>query len=239
MTGRTVAIMQPTYLPWLGYFDLMDQCDTVVLLDSVQFDRRSWQQRNRVKTPQGELWLTVPVLSKGRRENRICEVEIDRSRRFEERHIRTLEHFYARARFYHEYIDELTAILRKGHVYLADLAIELICWLRKRLGIDGELVRSSTLGVEGRKVGLLVSVCQRVGAARYISPPGAKTYIEADNLFPENGIELRYHSYQHPEYRQLCDGFIPQLSVVDLLLNEGDSSLAIIRSGRSPLVVPE
>src|SRR3990167_8474438 len=88
--GCTIAIMQPTYLPWMGYFDLMDQCDVFVLLDSVQFERRSWQQRNRIKTPQGELWLTVPVLSKGRREQKICQVEIDRSRDFQQKHIRTI-----------------------------------------------------------------------------------------------------------------------------------------------------
>lgn len=236
MARGTVAIMQPTYLPWLGYFDLMDQCDTFVLLDSVQFDRRSWQQRNRVKTPQGELWLTVPVRSKGRRESKISEVEIDRSQRFEETHIRTFEHFYAKAPFYRDSIDELAAILRKGHTHLAELTIELIGWLRERLGLEGELVRSSTLGVEGKKVELLVAICQRLGADRYISPPGAREYIEEDNLFPEHGIELCYHAYRHSEYRQLHGPFVPQLSVVDLLLNEGASSLAIIRSGR---VAPE
>jgi hypothetical protein len=96
----------------------------------------------------------------------------------------------------------------------------------------GELIRSSSLGIEGKKLGLLVAICKALGAERYISPPGSRAYIEGSDAFAENGIELRYHAYEHPRYRQLYEGFIPHLSVLDLLLNEGKESLSIIRSGR-------
>lgn len=224
--------MQPTYLPWIGYFDLMDQCDIFVLLDSVQFDKRSWQQRNRIKSPHGELLLTVPVFSKGRRTQKICEVEVDQTTNFPEKHIKAIQHCYGKATFLERYMDDLAAILRKRHRYLAELTIELICWLREAMGIEGELIRSSALGTQGKKVELLVAICKSVGAERYISPLGSKAYIEENDLFAENGIELCYHEYHHPHYGQLFGDFVPHLSVLDLLLNEGERSLSIIRSGR-------
>lgn len=229
---RTAVIMQPTYLPWLGYFDLMDQGDVFVLLDSVQFDKRSWQQRNRIKTPHGELLLTVPVFSKGRFNQKICEVQIDKTTNFQEKHIRAIECNYAKAKFFERYMEDLANILRKKHSYLAELTIELICWLREAIGIKTELVRSFSLGIQRRKVELLVATCKSVGAQRYISPLRSKAYIGENDLFAENGIELCYHNYHHPQYNQLYGDFIPYLSVLDLLLNEGDRSLPIIRSGR-------
>jgi len=229
---KTIAIMQPTYLPWLGYFDLMDQSDILVLLDSVQVEKRSWQQRNRIKSPAGERFLTVPILTKDRRSQKICEVEIEQTARFQEKHIKTIQHCYGRAPFFGRYIDDLAAILRKRHRYLAELTIELINWLRRAIGIETELVCSSSLDVQGKKVKLLIAICKSVGAERYISPFGSKTYIDENNLFAENGIELRYHEYHHPRYEQLFGDFVPNLSVLDLLLNEGDNSLSIIRSGR-------
>jgi hypothetical protein len=232
MGSRTVAIMQPTYLPWSGYFDLMDQCDSFVLLDCVQFDKRSWQQRNRIRTQHGALWLTVPVPSKGRRDQVIRDVEIDRESNFAERHIKTLQHHYRRSTYYERYIEECSAVLRKEHQYLADLNIELIEWFRHVLGIRGELIRSSALGVHGTKVERLIAICQAVGAKVYLSPSGARDYIEENNLFPEHGLELRYHAYNPPPYRQLYGEFVPYLSVLDLLFNEGDASLGILRAGR-------
>lgn len=233
MVARTVAIMQPTYLPWLGYFDLIDQSECFVFLDSVQFEKRSWQQRNRIKGPDNVLWLTVPVLTKGRRDQRIDEVMIDQTQAFQEKHIKTITHLYSRASFFVQYTDGLSIVLRKSHQFLADLNIELIRWLCTQLGIETEMVRSSSLNVEGGKVELLVNICKALGADRYLSAAGSRTYIEENNLFVPNGIDLVYHDYRHPEYRQLHGQFVPYLSVVDLLFNEGPSSLSVIRAGRA------
>lgn len=232
MGSKTVVIMQPTYCPWLGYFDLMDQCDVFVLLDSVQFDRRSWQQRNRLKSPQGPCWLTVPVFSKGKRDQAICAVAIDRSRAFPEAHVRTIQHLYAKAPYYATYREGLEAIMRKGHQLLADLNVDLVQWLRRTLGIRSELIRSSSLEVRGQKADLLLEICRALGAGRYLSPSGAQAYLTEHNPFVADGIELLYHGYVHPTYRQLHGPFIPHLSILDLLLNEGPQSLSIIRSGR-------
>ena len=227
---RTATIMQPTYLPWIGYFDLMDQSDVFLFLDSVQFDKSSWQQRNTIKTPTGELLLTVPVFSKGKRDQTICEVQIDQTTNFVEKHIKTIERCYGKAPFFEKYIHELAVILMKKHHYLAELTIELIDWLREAIGIKSELIRSSSLGVQGRKIELLVAICKSVRAERYLSPPGSKGYIEENNIFSRNNINLEYHDFRHPVYKQLYGDFIPYLSVIDLLFNEGERSLGVIRS---------
>lgn len=224
--------MQPTYLPWIGYFDLIDQADIFVFLDSVQFNRRSWQQRNRVKGHDQVLWLTVPVLSKGRRDQRILAVEIDQSAGFPEKHLRTISYLYEKAPFFDNHFGQLSAILRKAHHRLADLNIEVIRWLCSELGITTDLMTSSSLAVDGTKVDLLVSICQTLGAQRYISAEGSRGYIEENNLFEAKGIELVYHAYSHPEHTQLHGPFVPYMSVLDLLFNEGPRSLSIIRTGR-------
>ena len=228
---KTAAIMQPTYLPWLGYFYLMDQSDYFVFLDSVQFEKRSWQQRNKIKTPKGDLLLTVPVLSKGRFEQKINEVKIDKTAEFQKKHLKAIKQNYSQAKFFKKYITDLEKILCRNHTYLVDLNEELISWLKDAIGIKSKLIRSSSLRPEGRKVEPLVSICKSIGAKRYLSPLGSKTYIDKNNLFPKYEIELIYNQYQHPRYRQLYGNFIPNLSVIDLLFNEGDKSLSIIKSG--------
>ena len=224
--------MQPTYLPWLGYFDLIDQADCFVFLDSVQFSRRSWQQRNRIKSKDGEMRLTVPVISKGVRDQSIAQVEIDQATEFHRKHLRSIDHSYAKAPYYRDYFNELEAVLGKAHDHLAELNIELIGWMCDKMGITAKMVRSSTFGVEGNKVNLLVGICQEIGAGNYLSPLGSMGYIEDNDIFASNGIELRYQDYHHPQYSQLHGQFLANMSALDLLMNEGPSSLEIIRAGR-------
>ena len=229
----TVAIMQPTYLPWLGYFDMIDQADCFVFLDSVQFNRRSWQQRNRIKGPQGEIMLTVPVISKRKREQKICEVEIDKSRDVFTKHLKTISHNYRKAPYFLKYYEGLSKTLSKSHTLLCDLNIETIIWFMEQFDVQSRIVRSSSLNVFGKKADLLCQICQVVGGRTYLAAKGSQEYIEQNNPFKENGIKLVYHNYQHPEYDQLFGPFVPYLSALDLLLNEGPASLEIIRSGRT------
>jgi len=229
---RTAVIMQPTYLPWLGYFDLMDRSDIFVVLDSVQFDKRSWQQRNRIKTANGELWLTVPVLSKGKRDQKICDVLIDDTQDFERKHVQTIRNAYARAEGASQHIGGLENIFEGKYTKLAELNIQLIAWIRDKLGIKTRIVRSSALPVEGNRVDLLISICKAVDATHYLSAEGARAYIEENNKFQSESIQLHYHGYQHPIYQQLHGKFMSFLSVIDLIFNEQDQSLPILRSGR-------
>ena len=224
--------MQPTYMPWLGYFDLIDQVDCFVFLDSVQFDRRSWQQRNRIKGQDGVHWLTAPVQSKGKRDQLILETRLDHETGFAAKQLSTITHLYTKAPFFGQYIPELSAVLNEPRELLARLNVDLIHWLCAKMGIATKTVNSSSLDVEGKKVELLIEICKVLGADRYVSPQGSRGYIDENNLFGPNGIELTYQSYNHPEYRQLHGDFVPYLSAIDLLLNEGPDSLSIIRAGR-------
>ena len=231
MNKLIVAVMQPTFLPWIGYFDLIDQSDRFVFLDSVQFSKQSWQQRNRVKGPNGDQWLTVPVLTKGLPNQPVSEVKINQNTKFKEKTIKTVTQIYRKAPFFDSCIDELSHILLKSHVFLVDLNIELIRWICKQLEIKTEMIRSSSLTSEGKKVELLINICKELNATTYLSTPGAKVYIDENNLFAPNGIDLVYHAFEHPEYRQINGEFIPYMSIIDLLFNEGPASLSIMRSG--------
>ena len=226
-----VAIMQPTYLPWLGYFALMDRVDCFILLDTVQFARRSWQQRNQIKTATGPLWLTVPVRSKAKRDQRIMDVEIETTERFPRNHIRSIEVNYARSPAYADYAGDLFDAIDAGHQQLAGLTIGVIRWLRQALGIGTDLRLASEIGGAGHRADLLADLCRKVGAREYVSPPGSRAYLDDSDAFEQAGIPVRYHAYAHPTYRQAHGEFLPYMSVVDQMMNEGDRSLAIIRSG--------
>jgi WbqC-like protein len=232
-----IAICQPTYLPWLGYFDLLDQVDTFVVLDSVQFEKQSWQQRNRIKTPAGLQWLTVPVVFRGRSEQRIDEVEI-RDLEFVHKHLRALELNYRRTQYFYEYFPRVAKILEGCNgVLLADLNIQFIRWISEILGITTPLVRSSSMRMEGRRSALLVNICNAFEVKEYISPLGSSAYLLADiELFANKGTEVNFHNYLHPEYRQLFPPFLPYASVLDLIFNEGPDAISIIRRGRGNLL---
>jgi hypothetical protein len=234
----TVAIMQPTYLPWLGYFAMMDRVDTFIYLDSVQFARRSWQQRNRIRSADGEVMLTIPVAKKGRRDQKIAEVEILYGSEFPRRHIDILTANYRRAMFFDAYAPALYALLEAGHRKLAELTIAISEWLAQGFGITSRRIRAVTLNNAGAKADLLVHLCGQLGASRYVSPLGSRDYLADSDAFTKAGIELCYHSYEHPTYPQLFEPFLPFMSAVDLLFNVGPESLSVIRSGQRPILAP-
>ena len=226
-----VAIMQPTYLPWMGYFAMMDRVDVFVFLDSVQFARRSWQQRNRIKSQNGAQMLTVPVVKKGLREQFICDARIDRSRRFEEKHHRAIERAYAKAPFFLNYSGGLMDNLHENADYLGDYNIGIINWLREQFNIDCKLERSSNLGVRGKKAELLCRICQEVDGDHYLSALGSKAYLDEAVEFTDAGITVDYNPFNHPIYPQLHGPFEPFLSAIDLLFHMGEQSIEVIRRG--------
>jgi hypothetical protein len=236
-----IAIAQPTYLPWLGYFDLLDQVDQFVLLDSVQFERQSWQQRNRIKTPQGLAWLTIPVVFRGRLNQNIADVNI-RVPDFWRDHLRAIELNYRRAPFFGRYYDELRRRIEisVSSPSLPGLTISLLRWLAEVIGITTPMVRSSELPVHGKRTELLAEICVSLGASAYLSPFGSCEYL-LDELptLTGCGIEVRFHHYEHPVYRQMFPPFHPYACILDLLFNEGDNALQIIRSGRLQPLLPE
>lgn len=235
-----IAISQPTYLPWSGFFDLIDQVDQFVLLDDAQFVKQSWHQRNRIKTPSGLQWLTVPVVVHGRLGQPIGEVMI-RDHHFWEKHTRALEVNYGRAPYFDRYYPTLKQILQKGAASgkLADLNIELIQWLASELAISTQLVRSSTLKLEERRSAKLVSVCKLLGATDYISPRSAEYLLEDRELFQDGGVKVWFQNYTHPTYEQRFPPFAPYAALLDVLFNHGPASGEIMRSGRGAPFTPE
>ncbi len=235
-TVTSVAIAQPTFLPWLGWMDLADQVELLIILDSVPFSKQSWQQRNRLRTHDGLSYVTVPVRSSGRLGQRIDDVEIA-SMAFVEKLIRTVAQNYSHARYFEPLFSEFSAVLRRGASSgkLADLNCGLIEWMMERLGIETRRVRSSELGVEGKRGELVAGLCKHVGAKYYVSPAGAEDYlIEDRGEFDARDVSIRLQVYEHPIYRQCFEPFMPYASTLDLLLNVGDSASSILRSGRRP-----
>lgn len=228
---RTVAIMQPTFFPWQGYFGLMEASSVFVFLDSVQFDKRGWQRRNRVKTPQGPIWLTLPVYSKGRRDQKICDVEVDHSADAISGIIRTITYNYKKAKYFSKYSEDIFLILEKRHEKLCDVNVELIQYFKESLGIRCQIVKSSDLEPKGAKADLLADLCKKLAADVYLSPAGSKDYMDASDAFHLNSIEVRYNPFQPVEYPQLWGKFEPLLSILDLLFNVGPESLDCIRRG--------
>lgn len=235
-----IAISQPTYLPWIGYFDLIDQADTFVFLDSVQFEKRSWQQRNRIKAAGGLCLLTVPVIVKGRFQQSIKDVEIE-SPAFVRKHLRSIEMNYSRCPFFSRYFPEMSEILETGAARgsLADLNIQLIRWLCNILGIATPTLRSFDLNQTGSRSVLLANLCRSLGADCYLSSLGSTDYLLDDVIqFSSAGIEVVFQNYEHPLYRQQFPPFCSHASVIDLLFNEGESSLEILRDGRRTQLTP-
>lgn len=236
-----IAIMQPTYLPWLGYFDLIDQVDLFVFLDNVQFSKQSWQQRNRIKTRKGLEWLTVPILLRGRFGQLIQEVEI-RDPEFWTKHVRALEVNYGKAPCFHDYLPALLSIYKEGSpwIRLVNLNAKLIEWLCAVIGVKTPSVHSSSLKTNGQQSARLIAICKSLGATEYLSPIGAAGYLlENIQEFENQGIQVLFHNYKHPIYDQLFPRFQPFASVIDLVFNEGPRSLKIVRSGRKVSYLPE
>lgn len=238
---KTCVVFQPTYLPWAGYFDLIDSADVFVLLDNVQFEKQSWQQRNQIRGFHGLEWLTVPVRIKGRFGQLIGEVALSNPEFFRA-HLRAIELHYRRAPHFERYMEPLRAVLESGAATgsLALLNAQLIAWLCAELGIDTPIRLASGLAPEGKRSAMLVDLCHKVGAARYLSTAGAWDYLREDQqLFGAAGIDLQLHDYRHPAYRQVYAPFLPYASVLDLLFNEGADARAILVGGRRAARAPQ
>lgn len=229
-----VAIAQPTYLPWLGYFDLMDQVDVFVLLDDVQFEKQSWQQRNRIKGPKGLQWLTIPVQIAGRSTQRISEVEIAEAD-FYVRHLNVIRSHYRGTNAFDRYCGEFAEAMAVSSETrrLCEVTTALIHWFKSTLDIATPLIRSSQLGVEGRRTRLNLAICQALGATEYYSAFGSAEYLLSElELFEQAGIRVHFQHYAHPEYKQQFPPFCSHASTLDLLFNEGSLSNSIVHSGR-------
>ncbi len=220
---RTVAIMQPTYLPYLGYLDLIQRADVFVLLDDCQFERKSWQQRNRILgVGGGEVVLTV-IVKRQPVETDIKDIEVNDDLPWRQEHLREVKKAYAKAAFFEEAFGWFEAQLapKPDDAMLADLTCAMIEDAARRLGFGAELMRASTLGCSGKRSHHSVEILTKLGAELYLSPLGSRGYIEEDGVIAASGIPVRYRSYQPIPYPQLRPGFTPYMGFLDALVNLG------------------
>lgn len=223
-----VAIHQAHYLPWLRYVEKLARSDCFVLLDDVQFEKNGFQNRTKIKGPQGWTYLTVPIRKPVLRP--IREIEIDNSTNWPEKHRRTLESCYRKAPHWEPYGRELLALYEQPWERLAELNRAFLGLLLRQLDVKTPIVPSSEIPTSGLATQRLVELCTAVGGDTYLSGThAAHAYLDTA-LFESSGVRLAFQQWEAPEYRQLYPsaGFIPELSIVDLLLNEGPRSLALL-----------
>lgn len=216
---KRIAIIQSNYIPWKGYFDLISSVDEFVLYDDVQYTKNDWRNRNKIKTPNGVEWLSVPVGQDIRR--RIRDVTIIDGH-WPRKHWRSLEANYRRARYFDEISSWLSPLyLDMKFSRLSELNKAFIESVVDYLGIKTKISNSWDYQLKDGKTERLVSICQQAGASEYISGPAAKDYIQS-TLFEEQSIKLTWFNYDnYPEYPQLWGKFVHQVSIIDLLFNCG------------------
>ena len=224
---RTCVVLQPSYIPWRGYFHEVHEADVFVFYDDVQYDKHGWRNRNRIKGPGGSQWLTIPVLSKGNVTQGlpISQVRINLSQDWAAKHWTALRQVYGKTPFFTQYAPLLEPFYTRRYELLADLTIELtVAVARELLGIaHTQFERSSQLGIGGTKSGRLVSICQAFGATRYVTGPSAGSYLD-EQQFEQAGIAVEYMKYDYPEYPQRFPPFDPEVSVLDLLFMVGPAA---------------
>jgi hypothetical protein len=230
------VILQPSYIPWRGYFDQIRRADLFVFYDDVQYDKHGWRNRNQIKTSQGKQWLTIPVHSRGVQVENIPinRIRIVRERRWNADHFKTLQYAYNKAPYYKRYLPLLEQFYDRNDEFLADFTIDITIALARELGLmHTRFMRSSEIdGIDGQKTDRLIQILKRVGATHYISGPSAQEYIDVEKFAAEN-ITLEYIRYNYPEYPQLYPPYDPFVSILDLLFMTGPQALEYFNKGES------
>ena len=216
---KVVAIHQPEYLPWLGFFKKMMNVELFVFLDDVQFRKKGWQNRNRIRINDGTTLLSIPVHTHSY--PKINEVTIDNEKNWSIRHKKSILYNYARAPYFDEIKDFIESIFEKKFQYLVNLNTEIIKFIMNELEIKSKIVFSSELEISKKGSDRVLDICKAVGADHYITG----TFWAESNLrveeFKKSNIDVEFQKFQHPIYKQIHGEFIPEMSIIDLLFNKG------------------
>jgi len=219
--NKIIVIHQPDFIPWIGFFDRLIKCDIFVALDDVQYIRRGWHHRDKIKSNSGSIWLTVPVKKKGHYDQLINEVEIDYSQNWISKHLKTLQHSYGKAKYFSKIFPKIEEIYLNNYKLLIDFNIAFIMLIINLFNIKVDMIFSSSLGCAGEKTDLLIDIVKKVGGNIYLSGLGSKSYL-IENRFTNENLGLQWQDYKHPIYPQLHgQNFIPKLSALDYLFNCG------------------
>lgn len=221
---------QPVYLPWLGLFHKIALADQFVSFNQVQYQPKDWNNRNKVKTPQGAVWLTVPVMRKGYLEKKICEIEINNNDKWRHKHWNTLLHNYGKAPYFKRYADYFEGVYASEWKTITELNESMLAWFLAELGINVPIISAGDYEFQGLKSDLVLDMCKQLGADSYIFGTQGQGYAD-EQSFIDAGIKPVFQDYNHPVYAQQRGDFISHLGIVDLLMNCGDNSLEILMSG--------
>jgi len=225
---------QCVYLPWLGLFHKIALSDAYIYLDTVQYLKKDWNNRNKIKTIQGGIWLTVPVQTKGKFNQTLKEVQIDNSVNWRKKHWQSIRLNYSKAPYFNRYAGFFEEIYQHEWDYLNDLNKTILMFLLEELKIKVDFIDSDKLNLVGEKSDLVLDMCLKTKADTYIFGTLGKDYADV-NKFNENGVKVIFQEYKHPEYKQQFGKFEPYMSVIDLLFNCGNDSLDIIMSGNKEI----
>ena len=217
---KKIAILQSNYIPWKGVFDMMNKVDTFVFFEDVDFTKRDWRTRNKIKTSEGEVWLTIPV-KKASRGTKIYEIEISQDENWQEKHYKTITQYYKKAKYFEDYkwLLEKVYLEKKWNILIA-----------RELGIKTEFVNSKDLNTTGAKDDKLIEIVKTLKGDYYLSGPAAKDYI-VNEKFEKNKIKLAYIKYGYPEYPQINGEFNHFVTVLDVLFNTGKEAVNYIFTG--------
>lgn len=226
--NKSVAILQSNYIPWKGYFDIIRSVDTFVIYDDVQFTCQDWRNRNKIKTPDGLKWLTIPVHQKGRMEKKISEVSVIYETNWTKKHWSSIYQNYSKAPFFKIYSSVFEAFyagLPEKQLSLSEINLELIHIINNILDIKTEILKSTDYNITGDRSERLVSFCSKLNSKHYLSGPAAKEYLDI-SLFEAAGIDVHWMDYgNYPEYKQLYGSFEHSVTILDLIFNTGPRAL--------------
>lgn len=229
-----ITIHQPEHMPWLGYFNKMLKADTFIILDSVQFEKNNYQNRNRILTKNGSMWLTVPVEMKGHTGCTIQDIKIANTLQptWRKKYLTSIKNAYSKHPYFDEIYPEVERIVDENSSFICDLNIALILFFANKLHSTCSFVRSSDMQTNGMKSDLVLDICKQTNADIYISGSGGREYMDLKS-FEHAGIKVSFNDYKHPNYIQKnSKEFVPYMSVLDLLMNvSADEARNIILSG--------
>lgn len=221
---------QPVYLPWLGLFHKIAISDSFCYFNDAQYQVKDWNNRNKIKTNQGAIWLSVPVLTKGYRDKKFWQIEINNTVDWRNKHWRTIYLNYKKMPFFDKYAAGLEAFYKRDWQYLSDLNEAMLKWFLEQLNIKVDYYKAADLHFQGYKEDLVLDMCKKLKSDIYIFGALGKDYAHREK-FAGQGIKIYFQDYEHPVYRQAGKDFLPYMSIIDLLFNEGDKSLEILLSG--------
>jgi len=228
--GKKIVILQSNYIPWKGYFDLMNLADVFVIYDEVEYSKNDWRNRNRIKTSQGVQWMTIPVKLKGKSHEAIQNIQISNTK-WNIKHWKTVQTNYNKAKCFQDNVEWLSQLYHEcTFKYLSEINFHFMHAIKQKLGIETELIWSSELNSTGDRNEKLVDICEKLGGTEYISGTSARNYLDAD-LFKKHKISLKWMDYPgYPQYNQLYHPFEHGVTVLDLILNEGNKATKYMKS---------